>query len=359
MDGLYIPALTTRVAEIKALGNLASPTKDLLYPLFRLQAWPNAKRLERSLENIVTAFPNRRAALDLALPAVDGGDSGIAARAHLASLHDPAAGFSTWRTFIADYSWATPVLQWSNDPSILSAEVNGLLELRRGLIVRVRKSAGWNLAQIASLHAVNFGNSPVLVVVDYEQISRGEDITLVASLLQGTLVAIRNLLPSATLSFAIIASSFPTDFSVIDPQHSKLEIRERALHVLLNGSPTLAAAGIEPIYGDHAAVYGTVKAPGFGGWPRVDYALPRHWVYHRRHKDIGFAAAAAAAVASEDWDDTNLCWGAQEIRRAAAGDCTGLGALAPWTAVRINMHLHRQALFDMGASGSIDENWQD
>jgi hypothetical protein len=166
------------------------------------------------------------------------------------------------------------------------------------------------------------------------------------------------VLASANLSTVLIGSSFPSSFAEIDPSYSKMEIRERSLHSLLAPSSPLRANEINLWYGDHASVYADLKQPAFRGAPRVDLPSRLTWAFHRRKEENGYQLAAQLIMKETEWREDVLCWGTQEIRRAAIGNLEGLNSGAPWTAIRINNHLHQQAHFDESV-GPIEEPWSD
>lgn len=367
MDGnkTYFPAIATRQAEMRALGRLAGPTKDLLLPLIKLQAWPRIKQtdagfISRSLEELSEAFGARKVIVDLASPRYDReSEAVVRGRAEITALHAPGEGFRAWVDLIRLHANFIPVAQWSVDQAILRKQVQELMALDRGLVFRLKKSQNWNLDGIDLLAGVFLSGVRVLVVVDCEQISLRDDLTLVASAAQNAILYAKSRLAAPDLHFAVMGSSFPSSFSDIHPTTAKLDIRERKIFSLLRESPPLLRQGIQLQYGDHASVYAAERAPSFRGSPRVDYPSPHRWIYHRRPASQGFGVAAKAVIDEDDWDKALLCWGAQEIRRAAAGDLAGLNSASPWTAVRINVHLHQQAHFSAGGAPAIEEAWTD
>lgn len=359
----YFPCLTSRESECRALAALAEPTKDLLFPLVRLQAWPREKvnagtPIERSVTKLQEALGGRPIGVDLALPRQDLA-SAWAVQGHneVVSLRDEAQGFARWRQLLSANSSFFPTVQWSNNVAELRKEVEELLDLGRGLIFRFLRSANWNMTQLAGLHGIQFGSQPLLVVFDYGQLGRNEDLTVVGLGVQGAILAVRQMLPGLSLTFVVTGSSFPSSFSDIHPEYADLAIRERQLFDMLRLSPPIVQAGIELRYGDHASVFAADREPAFRGAPRVDYPLRTRWVYHR--SKLGFADAVSSLRGGADWDDQLLCWGAHRIRTAASGDLSGLGSQGPWVTIRLNIHMHLQAYFAEGGTNPIEEEWVD
>jgi len=359
----YFPAITIREAECKALSKLAGPTRDNIFPIVRLQSWPRKKAefssyLQRSLTELSAAFGDRPLALDLASTRTDlDSEIKIDGAAELAILHDPTDGFRTWAEFVAATPH-TPVYQWSTDPYIAASGWTRLANLGRGIVLRFRRSQGWNAAAFLSLPKHLLQGVNVLAVFDCDQISRTEDLTLLGALTQQIILDRMLALSQANASYVLMGSSFPVEFASIHPEYSKMEIRERRLHSMLSSSPPLVKAGVELWYGDHASVFADSKPPAFRGQPRVDLPSKLTWAYHRRKEENGYYIAANKIMEEAEWDNDLACWGYQEIRRAASGDLKGLNSGTPWTAIRISNHLHQQAHFGEG-SGPIEEAWVD
>jgi len=362
-NAAYFPCLTIRKSECDALKELAEPTKDRLFPIVRVQAWSRAKAgaggpLKRSIDHISEAFGGRPMGLDIASPRTDLTTEWAAqGRAEVEALQDPQAGFEAWRAFVEGVPWAMPTAIWHNDPATMRTQVQGMISLGRGVVLRLRRSQNWNLAQLTHLVGIDFGNAPLIIVLDHEQILPNEDLTAVGVLTQNNLLSIDNILSGGSRQFVFSGSSFPSQFSVIHPEYALLNIRERQLHGMLATSLPIVQAGIDVKYGDHAAVFAADREPAFRGAPRVDYPTATHWIYHRCPSS--FAVAVGRVRGDPLWDDALLCWGAQRIRTAAGGNMTGLNAQGPWVTVRLNIHMHLQAHRDEGGAVPVEEEWQD
>ena len=64
-DKQYVPTLSVRASEMNGLEFLPSATKDRLLPCFLLAPWVNSSSLERAIDRIQRAFPNRHYCLDI------------------------------------------------------------------------------------------------------------------------------------------------------------------------------------------------------------------------------------------------------------------------------------------------------
>lgn len=345
------------------MANLAGPTKDRLFPLVKVQAWPREKTgaggpVQRSVDQVAEAFGDRPLALELGFPRADldtpWADRG---RQELLALRNPADGFAEWYNFVGSNPHAVPTVIWNDDPVLLQGQISRLSSLGRGLVFRFRRSQSWNIAQLASLYSVDFSREHVLLVFDFEQISPREDLTSAGLSAQGVILSIKAMLVARSTSFVFAGSSFPSQFAEIDPAHAVIEMRERILFEMLRTSPPMIAAGINLQYGDHASVYAAERPPAFRGAPRVDYPTGSGWIFYRCKQ--GFQLAASRVRDDSRWNDQLLCWGAQRIRTAAIGNMAGLNSQTPWVAIRINIHMHIQAHLGDDPSAPIEETWHD
>lgn len=358
------------MSECEALLRLPEPIKDAIFPIVRMQAWPHPKKGEgdpivRSADHIAKAFGDRVLGMDLAAPYFSAEKEyktearkewAILGFREMQALHNPDNGFDAWCNFIEQDPRRIPVIQWSKDPSAVRLQVERLVRLKRGIILRFRRTQGWNLEEAAALTAIPLEAVPVLMVYDYEQIKPNDDLTSIGIPTQGAILSANSLVVGGMRDHVFVASSWPAEFKSSGEQYARLPIKERQLFDLLKSSPPLVKAGIKLGYGDHAAVYVSEREQAFKGVPRVDYPSAGDWIYHRRRE--GFQKAAEMVKADAKWDETNNCWGAHRIREAASGQMEGLGAPGRWTTIRVHLHIHVQAQ-SAGAPLSTDEPWSD
>jgi len=366
----YYPNLTIRMSECEALLRLAEPVKNALFPIVRMQAWPHPKKGEggpivRSADHIEEAFGDRALGMDLASPFFNEQklyktqarkEWAALGFAEMQALHNPMDGFDAWCRFIEEDPRRIPVIQWSSDADAVRLQVERLAKLDRGIILRFRRTRGWNLSEAAALTAIPLGKTPILMVYDYEQIKASDDLTAIGIPAQGAILSANSIVIGGLRDHVFVASSWPAEFKSSGEEYARLFIKERQLFDLLRSSPPLVQAGIKLAYGDHAAVYVSERDQAFKGVPRVDYPSPGDWIYHRRRE--GFQKAAEMVRADPKWDDTNNCWGAHRIREAASGQMEGLGAPGRWTTIRVHLHMHVQAQ-SAGAPLTTDEPWSD
>jgi hypothetical protein len=159
-------------------------------------------------------------------------------------------------------------------------------------------------------------------------------------------------------SVAISASSFPDGFTSITTQKIYERISFEAISKSVQGPL---------IYSDRGSARAE-KQQGGGGLPapRIDYPKKNEWFFFRQSLPSGTAfdgyqTQALAALRSSAWDKGLKLWGCQMIERTAGGDSqTGISSPNRSTAVRINLHLHRQMYYSDEASFfATDEEWTD
>jgi hypothetical protein len=268
----------------------------------------------------------------------------------LDTLRDPADGYRNFFDLVSEHEHFIPSVQLSA-PAELATQVRRFNALGRGCVVRLTDPTFRFSRQIAELFVGAQDQAAIHFIVDYEKQSR--DLLTRAAGAIGILEGIREVLPDCFVS--VSASTFPENFVGLDRQ----EIFERQFH--------------EEVFrhvGDQNAVYSdraSVRAEGLNGGsgppaPRIDNALPTDWQFFRvadnDDRDAAFQQAAENAMSSEDWEDLGI-WGTEEITRTANGDGSITGSTRS-TAVRINIHLHRQANYDdPGIMPGAEEIWSD
>jgi hypothetical protein len=351
----YFPTLGIRPSEIEAVGRLPDFDKDSLLPIIRLRKWRNSGSLDKSFAALSGALSLRPAVLDLDVPPAEVKN---ATDARLVELHDPANGHASWVELFQQHPHLIPTLQWGGTNQGTALQALNLLALGRGLAIKLRRSQGWDIANLAALSGVAFGTAPILAILEYGHLARQADLSAAAAEINGISQAALAFLPSSGVTFTLAATSFPPEFASINRAHARLPIRERGLYSV--AAPAFAARGVPLVYGDFASVCGNRGTMARGGAPRVDLACRNEWAYYRREEDQSYIAAAGAVIADPAWQDDLFIWGTNEIRRAATGDISNLHYPQRWVAVRINVHLHQQIHYNSpGALLATDEPWVD
>ncbi len=352
-DLTYLPLLTVRPAELRALQELPERDKDRLLPFFLLRPWGAAHQLQAALDKLSAVYGDRPFVLDLA-PEEEPADTPRPVHEQLTALRDPANGYANWSTFIGLHNNFVPALQLA-DPAQFDLQAARLLDLERGLVVRFPRAAlATSRLYAQRLGAITGGGDGICFVLDYERATRdllGRQVEAV-----GLIQRILEVAPRATISIA--ASSFPDGFVGLESQ----EIFER---LLFNGVRA-QIGGEQLVYGDRGSARAERQLGGGGApSPRIDYAMPLSWQFFRSGDGgarlAAYQALADEAIDSPHWDPALRLWGTQMIERTALGDPDAIISPVRATAARINIHLHRQLFYDdpPDALYETDEDWSD
>src|ERR1700761_9529693 len=101
----YYPTLMSRVAEIQGLRELRDDRKSRILPLFTLGRWHNAIEFDRAIENCSAAIgEGREFFADLTREARHQPEA-------VGRLLMPDDNFEAWRTYVARFENAIPVVQ--------------------------------------------------------------------------------------------------------------------------------------------------------------------------------------------------------------------------------------------------------
>lgn len=352
----YLPIIELRPAEMLALTELPNKDKDAVVPLFRLRPWGVSHDLDKSVERLKKAFGSRPAYLEVAEPEYV--EKRRTVHDELDALRSPTGGYRNWFDYLQEpkNQHFIPSLQKGGPLADFYTQIESLFSLNRGLLIRLEsspESAVKAAAQAISARTENGGG--VVFVLDYgKQDARFDQLD---ELIRRSIEVIQRECRNADV--ALSASSFPGSFTSISQQ----KIYERLLFNQLarNDFPDL-------IYSDRGSARAE-KQLGGGGLPapRIDYAKKDAWHFYRQGAALttafdGYKAQALAVMNDPDvWEKRLKLWACQMIERTAAGDSDG-GISSPnrSTAVRINMHLHRQIFYDDETSFlDTDEEWID
>lgn len=347
----YVPLLSVRPAELRALQELPERDKSRLLPYFFLRPWASALQLDAALKKIEDAYGDRPIIMDLA--AAEPADTPRPVHEQLNRLRDPTDGYANWCAFIRAHRSFIPSLQLG-DPRQFQRQTDQLLDEERGLAVRFPRAAFGGVRLYAErLGAVTGGGAEVCIILDYGRGSR--DLLLQQASTVSFVRSILEVMPRAAVGIA--ASSFPDGFVGLTEQ----QIYERELF----NAVRLQVGGDRLVYSDRGSVRAERQLGGGGTpAPRIDYAMPIIWHFYRaddpEDRPRAYRRLAQNAIASPLWDRNLRLWGTQMIERTAIGDPEAIVSPARSTAARINIHLHRQLYYDAPAEGSdTDEEWTD
>lgn len=342
-DYHYVPILGVRPSEMTALEELRPADQAGILPLIVLRPWATANHFESVLARIEAARGNRPIIADISSEDFD-----LLRPVHhtIDSLRDPTNGYANYCRLVEENENFVPILQIAS-PREIARQAGRLMQLERGCVVRLTEPTFRFSREIAAIMSNAPDDSKIHFIIDFERQSR--DILARAAGAIGIAEGVRSELPNSFIS--VSASSFPDSFVGITRQ----EIFERRFF----DEVVRQIGNRHVIYSDR----GSVRAEAMGGGgqpaPRIDNALPTNWQFFRidepDDRDSGYQQAATDAVASPDWSDLGI-WGTEQIAQTAAGRAT-IGSPARSTAVRINIHLHRQSNFDAPPIG--EDDWSD
>ena len=347
----YIPFLSLRPAEMRALEELPILTKDRLLPVVHLRAWSSANYLQSGLDRIATAYGSRP--IVLGIGDVEVTESWRPVHAELELLRDPANGFNNWCNFVELHGNYIPAMQFgpSSDQDI---QVSRLHSLGRGLFVILPPQAFGSLEALgARVGRLTSGGTNVCFVLDFQTAS--SDHLQAAALSVGYLTRVTSVAPNATI--AISASSFPSTFKGVPEQ----PIYERRLFDQVAG----VFDSHRLVYSDRGSARVEHQSGGSGTpMPRIDYPLRMDWRFFRSDAVTGFdgykAQARILMLQAAIWNPNLRVWGTQMIERTASGDMSAISNPNKATAARINLHLQVQTFFENpDAAEQTDEDWQE
>lgn len=349
-DAPYVPILSVRPGEMRALEELPNNTKDLLFPMMLLRPWVGSHRLENAIDRIAAAYSQRPIIVGV------GDQEPYQARQvfdELEELRSPSNGFRNWCRFVRDHENFVPIAQlFSRDISQEDIQIEQLLSFGRGVVLHIPVGAFGGLgALVARINLIAGDGNEVLFVLDFGSVTN--DHLQIGLLALGLISTIRTSCPLA--SIAVSATSFPSDFTNNPAQQL---IFERRLFQALIGQQAFRI-----IYSDRGSA--RIDRPGGGGgqpYPRIDYPMAEDWRFFRDSMQSQFAGYQRQAILlanSPVWNPAIRVWGTQMIERTINGDRSAISDPRKATAARINLHLHVQTFFnDPSAAEDTDEEWE-
>lgn len=272
----YIPILSMRPSEIRALEHLSDEDKNRVTPLIDIKRYVSSKRSEVPDELISRSFGCRRIIVNLSSEVrsdLTEKEKDIPLLVHLANLHSPKGGYQNWVTYTASKENYIPCLQ-IEEIDLLSRQVSNFLEAgKTELVLRIPYPVYVPIDDILKiLSETTWQHIDFLCLVDIGEIDK--NYQLVQS---GVETLLTRLYEANVFSRICVSSrSFPSYFASIKSQ----PIYERYLFdSLKQGYPDL-------VYGD----YGSSRVNRIGGggspvvYPRIDLPQMTRWEFER-HDD--------------------------------------------------------------------------
>ncbi len=348
--------MAVRPSEMNALNELPNIDKKLMLPLIMIGPWVGSIKLQNTMDKIISVYPNLPWIADIN-PDYPPDDPNNRRDVHgeIDNLCVSDNGFRNWCAYVREIPQAIPCLQIGpNADSLELNQVTYLLGLDRGLVLRIRRQ---HFGAINILLETMVGIPPeqLLIVLDYGQIRN--NLLNAAECLEHVNSVTARL---GNVSIVVAGTSFPYTFDGLPQQ----EIVERNFFNVVQAD----TEDVSLIYGD----YGSARAErlaGGGGvvFPRIDYPLNRMWIFERQEllngeeRSDGYRRAAHETIHRNNWDGELKIWGTQMIESTALGDPHAITSPARATSARINIHLHRQTLYDApaGAIYETEDDWED
>lgn len=351
-SGVYIPTLAIRPSEMNALEYLPGLSKDRMVPIILLAPWSNARSLERAMGRIERAFPHRRFFLDVDRDYIPTNRENPA-QAQWLELRNPSNRFRAWHSFWINYPEIMPCLQLDvQSEEEITRQIEDIQAQEREFCLRIELHRMPQNLHAAIDALVDVGTADFTVVIEGGWV---QDALMMSAQAQGLITGVLANL-DARVPIVVSCTSMPKGFQEIEG----LEESPFSNHDLLNQIRRSSNREII-LYGDWGST--RPRDDGFGRTPlpRIDYPTDNAWYIARSKEDEwGFRRAAQAIVESPAWDGNLGVWGEEMIDATTVNPEFAIDTPQKNVAARVNIHLHRQALFGSNISGiDLDEDWVD
>lgn len=351
----YVPTLAIRASEMNGLEFLPGATKDRMTPCILLAPWANANSLERAIDRVHRAFPNRPYFLDIDRDYQFTNLESPSQR-ELVHLMEPANAFSNWVDLARQHNNVWPCIQTrSQTETDIRRQIEAFQNMGRPYCMRiVRDRFPNNFNEIIS--AFSAGGTADFVVILEGGWTR--DPLSLAVWFSGVIAeGLQNI--DANVPVVVSCTSMPKMFSTFSGI-TQVPFNNRQLVEQISRNSNRNTV----IYGDWGST--RPREPGgFANRPldRIDYPSENAW-YIARNKDEewDFESAAKALVENIDiWDGNLNIWGEEMIYQTSINEEIGIDTPQKNVASRVNIHLHRQAFYGFPGVDemSFDEDWED
>jgi Beta protein len=351
----YVPTLAIRPSEMNGLERLPSLTKDRMTPCFLLAPWANSSTLEKTIIRIENAFPKRSYFLDIDRD-YQLTNTESQPQQDLVNLMDPSNYYANWLSFVEKNKRIMPCVQSRGQTqSDISEQIRRYQKLGRTYCMRiVRERFPENIDEIVQAFATS-GAADFAIILEGGWTT---DPLSLAVWFDGVISSSLNAI-DATIPIVLSCTSIPkmfTQFNGLKPTLITFSNRSLVSQVARNTNRQRV------IYGDWGSTRPRENS-GIASRPldRVDYPTSNAWCFARnKNAEWSFHDAAIAILNSEEWDGSLGIWGEEMIKDTAINQELGIDTPHKNVAVRVNIHLHRQAFFDTPIFPmQLDENWED
>lgn len=354
-DKNYVPTLAIRASEMNGLEFLPGATKDRITPCILLAPWANSNTLERAIDRVQRAYPNRNYFLDIdrdyQFPNLESHP-----QQELLHLLDPANAFENWVEFVGQHEWVWPCIQ-TRDLSELEIrrQIEAIQAMGRPYFMRiVRDRFPNNMDEIVAAFAAG-GAADFTIILEGGWTRDPLSLSVwFDGVIEGSLQEI-----DANVPIVLSCTSMPKMFSTFSGI-TQVPFTNRQLVDQISRRSNRATV----VYGDWGST--RPREPGgFANRPldRIDYPTDNSWFIARnKDEEWDFEAAAEEIIENSDiWDGNLGIWGEEMIYQTTINEEIGIDTPQKNVAARVNIHLHRQAFY--GQQGldamNFDEDWED
>lgn len=349
----YVPTLAIRPSEMNALEYLPGLSKDAMVPLVLLAPWATSRLLSNAVARFQRAYPGRSFILDVDRDYFPSNPVGSRAQAEYLALRSPLDRFKAWREFWQQIPEVIPCLQLDGQSAdeirlqILDIQLAGREFCLRIELSRLSQSVSDAVSVLRDI-----GTSDFSVVIEGGWVS--DPLTLYArmnGLVNGALAPLDGRVP-----IVLSCTSMLKDFTSISGV-AEIGFSNRALVDQIRRTSNRERI----VYGDWGSTRPRENSIGRTPIPRVDYPTADRWLIARdKREDWTFRDAANAIIGHDGWDGNLGIWGEDLIAATGDGDEFAIDTPQKNVAARVNIHLHRQALFGRDIMGiNLDEPWVD
>ena len=352
----YVPTLAIRPSEMRGLEYLPNVTKARMTPCVLLAPWSSAHSISSAIERFQTAYPHGAYFLDIDRDYTCSNPEAPAQK-QLMQLANPADAFASWCDFINEHDRIMPCLQLrEQSKEDIKLQIERYRKNSRNFALRIfRDRDPVNLDDAIDTLAAE-GAADFAVILEGGWAKDALQLPpWFSGIIEESLAVIDAQVP-------IIASctTMPKAFSKYN-EPTEVAFTNRALVQQVQASRNDRRI----VYGDWASTRPRERTGG-GGFdipPRIDY--PRDdswWIYRNAEKNWTFQTAAEELVSDLGvWDGSTGQWGELMISETAVSEHLGINTLQKNVAVRVNLHLHRQAFYgtEVPAMEDLEDNWED
>lgn len=356
----YVPTLAIRTSEMSALELLPGETKDRMTPCILLAPWATATTLEKAIARVQRAFPKRDYFLDIDLDyaRMDGESD---ASAQLEELKDSSNYFQNWQNFCAQFPHVIPCLRLTQQSvAEIRRQIDAFRHMGRQFALRITPGIRHAGAEVENaVRALrDVGAADFAIILDAGWVP---DALSIAPWFSG-MIGLGGLLAEIDVGVPIVVSctTIPKEFAHFEGLQAQ-SFNNRAMFDQLRRSNNRP---VKLVYGDWGSTRPR-ELSGFRSRPldRIDYPTKDAWIF-ARSKILGWDyqdAAKQIIKSSGRWDGDLAVWGEEQIAQTAVNPALGINNPGKAVAVRVNIHLHRQAFFDIDDIGgrTFEEPWSD